>query len=122
MAGSGGAQGPLSRDRRTTPYLGGVQLWRPPMYAPHMPFATQHDGGPRSQERLPLLDEVEVARVARTNASVLFTGPVHVRTLALEIHSLSGWRWGPFLAIDCTAPEEVIDQQLLALLENDLTP
>lgn len=89
------------------------------MYAPLMPLATQRDGGRPTPEFLPFLDDSEVARVARTDAAVLFSGPVHVRTLALKIHSRSGWRWGPFIAVDCSESEDVVEEQLFALLESD---
>jgi len=85
------------------------------MYAPDAPFARRDTGFPGS---LPF-DGLELARIARTDACILFTGPADVRPLAVKIHSLSGWRWGPFLTVDCSRPDHVLEEQLFSVIESD---
>lgn len=68
----------------------------------------------------PVLDEVELARAARSDAPILFTGQQHdVRTLALRIHDMSGWCWGPFLAVDCREPGGALEERLFRVLESE---
>ena len=67
------------------------------MFARHTPLAAQYDGSHHPIHALFPAGEDEIAQAARTDACILFTGPAHVRTLALRIHNESGWRWG-FLA------------------------
>ena len=57
-------------------------------------------------------DDLDVIAAARTSGCVLFTGPPDAKGMALRIHSLSGWRWGPFVSVDCGASERVLDRQL----------
>ena len=45
-----------------------------------------------------------------------------MRTLALRIHDLSGWRWGPFVAVDCGGADSVLEHQLFSVLEADASP
>lgn len=85
----------------------------------HAPAATGGHGF-RPDEAVPLIDERELASAAGNAACVLFTGPLHARTLALRIHSLSGWRWGPFLCVDCGAPASVLERDLFSVLTADL--
>lgn len=68
------------------------------------------------------LDDRELAMAARGAACVLFSGPAHVRALALRIHRLSSWRWGPFQDVDCGAPESVLERELFSVLAADLVP
>lgn len=93
-----------------------------PMFAQPTPLATRFDGGHRPIDALFSPGEDEIAQAARTDACILFTGPPHVRTLALRIHSESGWRWGAFGAVDCGASERTLEQQLFGVLEADLAP
>ena len=59
----------------------------------------------------------DVVAAARNHRCVLLTGaPPHASTLALRIHNLSGWRWGPFVAVDCGGSEAVLERQLFTLL------
>jgi len=59
----------------------------------------------------------DVIAAARNDRCILLTGaPPHASTLALRIHNLSGWRWGPFVAVDCGGSEAVLDRQLFDLL------
>ena len=68
-------------------------------------------GGTRSQP------DQEVVAAAQSDRCVLLTGaPTQASALALRIHNLSGWRWGPFVAVDCGGTEAVLDRQLFDLL------
>lgn len=59
----------------------------------------------------------EVVAAAQNDRCVLLTGaPTQASALALRIHNLSGWRWGPFVAVDCGGTEAVLDRQLFDLL------
>ena len=58
-----------------------------------------------------------IVDATRTDRCVLLTGAAaHASALALRIHNLSGWRWGPFVAIDCGSSEAVLERQLFDLL------
>jgi DNA-binding NtrC family response regulator len=59
----------------------------------------------------------DVVAAARNDRCVLLTGaPAHASALALRIHNLSGWRWGPFVAVDCGSSEGVLERQLFDVL------
>lgn len=59
----------------------------------------------------------EVIAAAQNDRCVLLTGaPTQASALALRIHNLSGWRWGPFVAVDCGGTEAVLERQLFDLL------
>ena len=59
----------------------------------------------------------DVIAAARNDRAVLLSGvPAHASALALRIHNLSGWRWGPFVAVDCGGSEAVLERQLFDLL------
>lgn len=59
----------------------------------------------------------DVIAAARNDRCVLLTGaPAQASALALRIHNLSGWRWGPFVAVDCGGGEAVLERQLFDLL------
>lgn len=59
----------------------------------------------------------EVIAAARNDRCVLLTGaPAQASAVALRIHNLSGWRWGPFVAVDCGGSEAVLERQLFDLL------
>jgi DNA-binding NtrC family response regulator len=61
--------------------------------------------------------EPDVIAAAQSDRCVLFTGAAaQASALALKIHNLSGWRWGPFMAVDCGGSEAVLDRQLFDLL------
>jgi DNA-binding NtrC family response regulator len=48
---------------------------------------------------------------------MLLTGKEEaVRSLAYQIHSLSGWRHGPFTIVDCALPGETVERELFGLL------
>ena len=61
-------------------------------------------------------DHLDVIAAARTAGCVLFTGPANAKAMALRIHSLSGWRWGSFVSVDCGASESVLERQLFDVL------
>jgi DNA-binding NtrC family response regulator len=71
--------------------------------APHDPT----DGG---------FDDLDVVAAVRTSGCVLFTGSANAKSMALRIHSLSGWRWGPFDSVDCGASEKVVERRIFGLL------
>ena len=69
--------------------------------------------GPRGAE-----PDQEVIAAAQNDRCVLLTGaPAQASALALRIHNLSGWRWGPFVAVDCGGAEAVLERQLFDLLK-----
>lgn len=61
--------------------------------------------------------ELDVIQASRTSACVLFTGVPNAKGIALQIHGLSGWRWGPFMSIDCGASDWILEQQLFDVLK-----
>ena len=64
----------------------------------------------------PELDH-DVIAAARNDRCVLLTGAApQASALALRIHNLSGWRWGPFVAVDCGGSEAIVERQLFNLL------
>ena len=73
---------------------------------------------PRPDRLLRGVHESDVAQAARTSACVLFTGRPDAKEIALQIHSLSGWRWGPFIAVDCGSSEAVVERRLFELLSS----
>jgi DNA-binding NtrC family response regulator len=92
------------------------------MHVQLSPCASHYSGNHPGLDTISFLDDSELVHAARTDACVLFTGPAQVRTLALRIHSLSGWRWGGFKAVDCGAPTAVLEQQLFDVLHGDAAP
>jgi DNA-binding NtrC family response regulator len=59
----------------------------------------------------------QIIAAAQNDRCVLLTGtPAQASALALRIHNLSGWRWGPFVAVDCGGTEAVLERQLFDLL------
>jgi DNA-binding NtrC family response regulator len=65
-------------------------------------------------------DDIHLA--VRSAAPVLLTGSAPAtQALAYRIHSSSGWRYGPFLTIDCASSDPGLEQSLFdALLPTDL--
>lgn len=70
-------------------------------------------------EVMSLVDEFELSAAAQTDACILFTGPSAAKTVAERIHSLSGWRFGQFEAVDCGLPEPQLERRLFELLYDD---
>jgi DNA-binding NtrC family response regulator len=63
------------------------------------------------------VDDPDVRHAARTGACVLFTGNANAKRIALQIHSLSGWRWGSFVTVDCGTSEAILNRQLFDVLK-----
>jgi DNA-binding NtrC family response regulator len=70
-----------------------------------------------TQERdVPPITDVELSHAVQTDACVLFTGDHETaEALARRLHALSGWRHGPFVAVDCGRPDA--EPRLLQLLD-----
>ena len=61
----------------------------------------------------PALSDFDLATAVRSDACVLFTGRKDTaESAAYLIHSLSGWRRGPFTVVDCGWPESVVESLL----------
>jgi DNA-binding NtrC family response regulator len=69
------------------------------------------------QERdLAPLTDLDLSHAVQSDACVLFTGDDGTaELLARRLHALSGWRHGPFIAVDCSLPDA--ESRLLQLLE-----
>lgn len=69
------------------------------------------------QEReVAAITDAELSHAVQSDACVLLTGDHEAAEhLARRLHSLSGWRHGPFVAVDCTLPDA--EPRLLQLLE-----
>jgi DNA-binding NtrC family response regulator len=63
----------------------------------------------------PITDR-DISHAVQSDACVLFTGDHETaEALARRLHALSGWRNGPFVAVDCALPDA--EPRLLELLE-----
>jgi DNA-binding NtrC family response regulator len=63
----------------------------------------------------PITDR-DLSHAVQSDACVLFTGDHETaEALARRLHALSGWRNGPFVAVDCALPDA--EPRLLELLE-----
>ena len=61
--------------------------------------------------------DADLIAAAQSDRCVLLTGvAAPASALALRIHNLSGWRWGPFVAVDCGGTDAVLERQLFDLL------
>jgi len=59
----------------------------------------------------------DIITAAQSDRCILLTGAApQASAMALRIHNLSGWRWGPFVAVDCGGTEAVLERQLFDLL------
>src|SRR5688572_17902748 len=71
---------------------------------------------PENDTRGPALFDLDLMGAVRTDACVLLTGREDVaRTLAYKIHTLSGWRHGPFTIVDCASPGDTVERELVGL-------
>ena len=78
---------------------------------------------PESGGPAPALFELDLMGAVRTDACVLLTGREDAaRTLAYKIHSLSGWRHGPFTIVDCARPGEAVERDLVGLFSETEPP
>ncbi len=74
-----------------------------------MPAALAHPG-----DAAPGLSDFDLATAVQSDACVLLTGKKDaVESAAYLIHSLSGWRGGPFTVVDCGLPESVVESLVL---------
>lgn len=65
------------------------------------------------------LTDLDLMSAMRTDACMLLTGKEDaVRSLAHRIHTLSGWRHGPFTIVDCARPGETVERELFGLLSD----
>jgi DNA-binding NtrC family response regulator len=79
--------------------------------------SVEEDGGDASVDNLSTFD---IVSASRSNAPVLLTGSADdAEALAREIHSLSGWRHGTFVVLDCGALPEA---ELAGVLQRLLFP
>jgi DNA-binding NtrC family response regulator len=61
----------------------------------------------------PVLSGLDLRTAVQSDACVLLTGDENaVQTVAYRIHSLSGWRHGPFTVIDCGWPDARVESVL----------
>jgi DNA-binding NtrC family response regulator len=64
------------------------------------------------------ISDVDLSHAVQSDACVLFTGDDDTaEALARRLHALSGWRHGPFEAVDCARPD--VEDRLLQLLDVD---
>jgi DNA-binding NtrC family response regulator len=70
------------------------------------------------EQDVPTVFDLDLSQAVRSDACVLFTGDVETaEMLARRVHGLSGWRQGPFVAVDCSQPEDLLEPQLFKLLD-----
>jgi DNA-binding NtrC family response regulator len=62
------------------------------------------------------ITDLDLSHAVQSDACVLFTGDHEsAEALARRLHALSGWRYGPFVAVDCALPDAA--PRLLQLLD-----
>src|SRR6185436_17084563 len=70
------------------------------------------------EQDVPSLPEIDLSHAVRSDACVLFTGDHETAALlARRLHRLSGWRQGPFIAVDCGLPEASLESCLFDVLQ-----
>ena len=70
------------------------------------------------EQDVPSVPEIDLSHAVRSDACVLFTGDHELaELLARRLHRLSGWRQGPFIAVDCGLPEASLETCLFDLLD-----
>jgi DNA-binding NtrC family response regulator len=66
------------------------------------------------------VNDVDLLQAVQSDACVLFTGDEGTaEALARRLHELSGWRHGPFIAVDCSLPDA--EPRLLQVLDLETT-
>lgn len=71
----------------------------------------------RSSQPPVVCPETDLVAACRLDAPILFTGEASAaESLARYIHASSGWRYGPFVAVDCGMPESELAALLRSLL------
>ncbi len=72
-----------------------------------------HASGNGCHRGTPTLQDRELRAATESDVCVLLTGQKDAaEALAYRIHRLSAWRFGPFSAIDCAAPEQLVMARL----------
>lgn len=70
------------------------------------------------EQDVPSLQQIDLSHAVRSDACVLFTGDEDAaEMLARRLHRLSGWRQGPFVAVDCGMPPASLESHLFQLLD-----
>jgi sigma-54 dependent transcriptional regulator, flagellar regulatory protein len=70
------------------------------------------------EQDVPTIPDVDLSHAVRSDACVLFTGDEETaEVLARRVHTLSGWRQGPFVPVDCGQPADVLESNLFKLLD-----
>jgi len=70
------------------------------------------------EQDVPSVPEIDLSHAVRSDACVLFTGDHETaELLARRLHRLSGWRQGPFIAVDCGLPETSLESCLFDVLD-----
>jgi DNA-binding NtrC family response regulator len=83
----------------------------------HYQEAVEEDGGGVPVENVSTFD---IVSASRSDAPVLLTGRAQeAEALAREIHSLSGWRHGRFIVLDCA---NLAERELVGVLRRLLFP
>jgi len=66
--------------------------------------------------------EIDFSSACLTDAPVLLTGAADAtESVARDIHQSSGWRHGPFVAVDCSLRDRELDALLTWLLSEDVS-
>jgi DNA-binding NtrC family response regulator len=66
---------------------------------------------------VPSIPDVDLSHAVQSDACVLFTGDHETaEALARRLHAMSGWRQGPFVAVDCGLPPASLEPRLFELL------
>jgi len=79
--------------------------------------SVEEDGGDAPVENVSTFD---IVSASRSDAPVLLTGRAQdAEALAREIHSLSGWRHGRFVVLDCAS---LAEDELIGVLQRLLFP
>jgi DNA-binding NtrC family response regulator len=75
------------------------------------------------------ITDLDFSHAVQSDACVLFTGDDGTaEALARRLHALSGWRHGPFIAVDCSLPDaeprllQVLDVENAATAEGGTWP
>jgi DNA-binding NtrC family response regulator len=72
------------------------------------------------EQDVPTVSDLDLAHAVRSDACVLFTGDDQTaELLARRLHRMSGWRQGPFVAVDCSKPADFLESHLFTLLDVD---
>ena len=70
------------------------------------------------EQGIPSLPDLDLSHAVRSDACVLFTGDEETaEMLARRVHRLSGWRQGPFVAVDCGMAAASLESHLFQLLD-----